>query len=162
MGFLSEGYLLGNFWKISLGPFFALFQKMRVWVTWRKLPWLGHSGTSGAALCAKILSSLCTSSAYWLEDNAICASVLLGLFREGIFLGDFWKISLGTPFALFQKMRVLGDLAKIAIPWPFGHFWSRCFPQNLLQSLQFKSESMGAPGRPATRYLSDFDETWPV
>ena len=25
-----------------------------------------------------------------------------------------------------------------------------------------KSESMGAPGRCATCYLSDFDETWPV
>ena len=25
-----------------------------------------------------------------------------------------------------------------------------------------KSESMGAPGRRATCYLSDFDETWPV
>ena len=30
MGFLSEGYLLGDFRKISLGPPFALFQKMRV------------------------------------------------------------------------------------------------------------------------------------
>ena len=26
----------------------------------------------------------------------------------------------------------------------------------------FKSESMGAPGRCATFYLSDFAETWPV
>ena len=26
----------------------------------------------------------------------------------------------------------------------------------------FKSESMGAPGRCATCYLSDFNETWPV
>ena len=30
MGLLSEGYLLGDFSKISLGPPFALFQKMRV------------------------------------------------------------------------------------------------------------------------------------
>ena len=30
MGLLSEGYLLGDFLKISLGPPFALFQKM--WV----------------------------------------------------------------------------------------------------------------------------------
>ena len=30
MGLLSEGYLLGDFGKISLGPPFALFQKMRV------------------------------------------------------------------------------------------------------------------------------------
>ena len=30
MGLLSEGYLLGDFSKIFLGPLFALFQKMRV------------------------------------------------------------------------------------------------------------------------------------
>ena len=30
MGLLSEGYVLGDFGKISLGPPFALFQKMRV------------------------------------------------------------------------------------------------------------------------------------
>ena len=30
MGLSSEGYLLGDFLKISLSPPFALFQKMRV------------------------------------------------------------------------------------------------------------------------------------
>ena len=35
-------------------------------------------------------------------------------------------------------MRVLGDLAKIAITCPFGHFWSRFFRQNVLQSFYFK------------------------
>ena len=30
LGLLNEGYFLGDFWKISLGPPFALFQKMRV------------------------------------------------------------------------------------------------------------------------------------
>ena len=63
-------------------------------------------------VCLKIFSSLCSLSAYKLENNAICARVLLGLSNEGYFLGDFWKISLGPPFALFQKIRVLGDLAK--------------------------------------------------
>ena len=91
-----------------------------------------------AAFCAEIVSSLCILSAYQLEDNAICTRVLVGLFSEGIFLGDFWKISLGPPFALFQKMRVLDDLAKIALTWSFGNFWSRCFNQNVLQSLHFK------------------------
>ena len=62
----------------------------------------------------------------------------MALLSEGYLQGDFWKSSFGAPFALFHKMRLLGDLAKIAIPWPFGHFWSRCFPQNLFQSLQFK------------------------
>ena len=64
--------------------------------------------------------------------------MLLGLLNEGYFLGDFSKISLAPLFALFQKMRVLGELARIAITWPFGHFWSRCWRQNLLQSLPFK------------------------
>ena len=30
IGLLSEGYILGDFLKISLGPTFALFQKIRV------------------------------------------------------------------------------------------------------------------------------------
>ena len=30
LGFLKEGYFFDNFGKISLGPLFALFQKMRV------------------------------------------------------------------------------------------------------------------------------------
>ena len=83
------------------------------------------------------LSSLCTLSAYYLEDNVISARVLLRILSEGYFLRDFW-FSLGPPFALFQKMRVLGDLAKIAITWSFGHFCSSCLRLNLLQSLHFK------------------------
>ena len=30
LGLLNEGYFLGDFWKFSLGPPLALFQKMRV------------------------------------------------------------------------------------------------------------------------------------
>ena len=30
MGLSNEGYFLGDFWKISIGPPFALFKKMRV------------------------------------------------------------------------------------------------------------------------------------
>ena len=88
--------------------------------------------------CPKIFSSLCTLTAYKLEDNAICLRVFLGFLSEGYFLGDFWVICLGPPFTLFQKMRVLGDLAIIAITCPFGHFWSHCLCQNLFQSLHFK------------------------
>ena len=102
------------------------------------MPSLGDPGTFGAAVCAKMFSSVCTLNAYKLEDNAIRASVLLGLSNEGYFLGDFLKIFLGLPFAILQKMRVLGDLAKIAITWPFGDFWSRCLRQNVLQGLHFK------------------------
>ena len=42
MGLLSEGNLLGNFGKISLGPPFALFQKMWVLGDLAKIPitWL--------------------------------------------------------------------------------------------------------------------------
>ena len=36
------------------------------------------------------------------------------------------------------------------------------FVVNGLIIVNFKSESMGAPGRRATCCLSDFDETWPV
>ena len=131
-----------TFWKIfekfSLVPPFLFFRKCGFWMTSRKLPKLGHSGTFRAAVCAKMVSSVCTLNAYKLEDNAIFASVLLGLSNECYFLADFLKISLGPPFALLRKMRVLGDLAKIAITWPFGHFWSRCLRQNVFQSFYFK------------------------
>ena len=46
MGLISEGYLLGDFSKISLGPPFALFQKMRVLGDFAKIAitWpFGHS-----------------------------------------------------------------------------------------------------------------------
>ena len=33
---------------------------------------------------------------------------------------------------------------------------------DVFATIEIKSESMGAPGRRATCYLSDFDETWPV
>ena len=122
-----------TFWAI-LETFFLVprLHFLRKWgfrVTLQKLPYLCHSGTFGAAFCAKIVSSLCTLSAYKFGDNAICARVLLGLSNEGYFLCDFWKISLGPPFALFQKMWVLGDLTKNALTCPFGHFWSRFFAQ---------------------------------
>ena len=34
--------------------------------------------------------------------------------------------------------------------------------ENKFDVREFKSESMGAPARCATCYLSDFNETWPV
>ena len=46
----------------------------------------------------------------------------------------------------------------------FWHEWVLNFilAEKENQKVLFKSESMGAPGRCATCYLSDFDETWPV
>ena len=129
LGLSNDGYFLGDFLKISLGPPFALFQKIRLLGDLAKnCHHLAIRALFGAPFCAKIFSSLCTLSAYYLDDNSICARVLLSLSNEGYFLGDFFKIFLGPPFALFQKMRVLGDLAKIAITSPFGHFWSPFSP----------------------------------
>ena len=82
-----------TFWKIfekfSLVPPFLFFRKCGFSMTSRKLPKLGHSGTFRAAVCAKMVSSVCTLNAYKLEDNAIFASVLWDLSNEGYFLGDF-------------------------------------------------------------------------
>ena len=137
--FQTRATLWAIFEKFPLLPPLHFFRKSGFSVTMRKYSLLGHSGTFGAVVCAKIFSSLCTLRAYKLEDNAIFARELLGLSNEGYFSGDFWKISRGPPFALFQKMRVLGDFAKIALTWPFGHFWKRCLRQNLFQSLHFNS-----------------------
>ena len=135
----AKGSFWGIFEKFPLVPPLHFFRKCGFWMTSQNLPSLGHSGTFGAADCAKMFSSVCTLNAYKLEDNAICTSVVLSLSNEGYFFGDFWKISLGPPFALFQKMRLLGYLAIIAITSPFGHFQSRCLRQNVFQSLPFKS-----------------------
>ena len=125
-GLLSEGNFRCDFWKISFGPPFALFYKIRVLGDPAKIAKTWSFGHFWSRFFGpKIFSGLCPLSAYYLEDNAICARLLLGLFSEGIFLGDFWKISLRPHFAVFWKMQVLGDLAKIAITWPLGDFRSR-------------------------------------
>ena len=49
MGLSNEDYFLGDFLKISLGPPFAFFQKMRVLGELAKIALLGRSGTFGAA-----------------------------------------------------------------------------------------------------------------
>ena len=77
------------FEKFLLVPPLHFFRKCGFWVTLLKLSYRRHSGTFGAVFCAKIFFSLCTISAYYLEDNAICANVLLGVSNEGYFLGDF-------------------------------------------------------------------------
>ena len=138
VGPFQRGLLFGLFLKkFFSSPLFS--ENAGFGWPWKNCHNLAIRALFAAAFCGKIFCSLCTLSAFQLDDNAICARVLLSLSNEGYFLGDFWKISLGPPFALFQKMRVLGDLAKIAITWPFGHFWSRCLRLNLLQSFQFKS-----------------------
>ena len=43
----------------------------------------------------------------------------------------------------------------------FAHFFSTKI-ERIREELVLKSESMGAPGRCATCYLTDFNETWPV
>ena len=81
-GPFKRGLLSGDFCKISFGPPFALFQKLRVLGDLAKYAITWPFGTFGAAVCAKIFSSLCSLRAYKLEDNAICARVLFGLTNE--------------------------------------------------------------------------------
>ena len=59
VGLWKQGYFLGDFLKTSLALPFALFLKMRVLGDLAKIV-----VTFGAAVCAKILSSLCTLSAF--------------------------------------------------------------------------------------------------
>ena len=126
------------FEKFPLVPHLYFYRKCGFCVTMPKLPYLGYSGSFGAAFCAKMFSSLCTLTAYKLQDNAICSRGLFGLSNEGYFLGDFLKISPGPPFKLFPKMRLFGYLEKIAITWQFRHFLSHVLRQNLAQSLHFE------------------------
>ena len=101
LGLSSKGYFLGDFWKISLGPPFALFQKMRVLGDLAIIAITCPFGHFWSRCLRQNISSLCTLSAFLLEYNLTCARVLLGLSSKGYFLGDFWKISFGPPFVLF-------------------------------------------------------------
>ena len=137
LGFSIEGYFLGDFWQISLGPPLALFEKMRVLGDLAKI----------AITCPFVQFWSCflrhnvlpASHYKWiqLEDNVICARALLAFWSEGYFSCDFWKTSLGLPFVLFLKMQVLGDLPKSTITSPFGPFWSRFLRLNFVQCLHF-------------------------
>ena len=138
LGLSKEVYFLGDFWKISLGPPFAFFQKMRVLGDVAKIVITWSFGTLWSCFLRQILLQSLHYKWIQLEDNEVCARVLLTFSSEVYFLGNFWKTSLGLPFVLFLKMQVLGDLAKNAVTWPFGPFWSRCFRQNVFQSLEYK------------------------
>ena len=80
---------MGDFLKISIGPPFALFKKMRVLGDLAKIVVTWPFGHFSSRFCEKTLSSLCTLSAYKLEDNVISARVLLSLLSQRYFLGDF-------------------------------------------------------------------------
>ena len=121
----NEGYFLDDFWKISLGPPFALFQKMRVLGDFAKNEITWPLGQFWSRFCAKIFSSLCTLSAYNLEVNGICASAC-GPFKRALFFGRFWKTTLGPPFALFLQNAVLG--------WPCKN-WHNFVIRALLEKL---------------------------
>ena len=53
----------------------------------------------------------------------------------------------------FVSLCERGGSRKLMQTEVFSHFYD---------IIGFKSESVGAPGRCATCYLFDFDETWPV
>ena len=66
-----------------------------------------------------------------------------GPFKRGLLFKRLLKNFHWSPLCSFPENVVLGDLAIIAITCPFGHFWSRCFRQNILQSLHFKCILIG-------------------
>ena len=137
LGISKEVYFLGDLWKISLGPPFAFFQKMRVLGDVAKIVITWSFGTLWSFFLRQTLLQSLHYKWLHLEDNDVCARVLLAFSSEVYFLGNFWKTFLGLPFVLFLKMQVLGDLSKIAISWLFGHFWSWFLGQNIFQSLHF-------------------------
>ena len=63
-GLSSESYFFGDFLKISLGPTFVLFQKMRVLGDLAKITITWPFGHFAPLFCPKIFSSLWTLSAY--------------------------------------------------------------------------------------------------
>ena len=62
-----------------------------------------------------------------------------GAFQtRATFYAIFEKFLLVPPFYFLRKCWFWVTLPKCAITWLFGHFWSRCFRQNLLQAWRYK------------------------
>ena len=123
----NEVYFSEDLRKISLGPPFALFQKMRVLNDLAKIPITWPFGNFWSRCLNQNIFPSLHFKCVLLRGKFHLRQCAFGPFKQGLIFGRFLKISLGPPFALFQKMRVLGNLAKIALTWPFGHFWSRFF-----------------------------------
>ena len=92
--FLSDFPLvppLKNFKKsdFALVPPLKNFKKWPILVSLRNWPLRGIAGTFRAAVCGRLLSDDCTSSAYYLIEDGICARVFLEPASSGYFLSDF-------------------------------------------------------------------------
>ena len=132
-----EGYFLGYFLKISIGPPFARFQKMRVLhdlakisITWPFVHFL-------SCFLPQIFSSLCTLSAYLLEDNAIFASAGWP-FKRGILFGRFLKNFPWSPVCTFSENEGFGWPCENCHNLAIRALFEPLFAPNLLQSLHFK------------------------
>ena len=87
--FQTEATFWEIFEKFPLVPPLPFFRKCGCGLAGENCHNLAVRALFGAAFCAKIFSSLCTLSAYYLEDNVISARVFLRILSEGYFLGDF-------------------------------------------------------------------------
>ena len=134
----NEGYFLGDFWNISLGPPFTLFQKMRVLgdlaknaITWP----FGHvwSRCVRQNLFQSLLFKCIQIRGYWnFRQSAF------GPFKRGLLFGRFLKNFPWSPLCTFSENAGFGWPCKNCHNLAFRHFWSRLMPQNFLQFLHFK------------------------
>ena len=104
----SSAYFLSDF---PLVPHLKNFKKWPILVSLRNWPLRGIAGTFRAAVCGRLLSDDCTSSAYYLIEDGICARVFLEPASSGYFLSDF---PLVPPLKNFKKWPILVSFRN----WP--------------------------------------------
>ena len=99
----NEGYFLCEVWKISLGPRFALFRKMRVLGDLAKIAITWPFGQFWSCfLRQNLLQSLHYK---WMQcrDNHICARGVWPVEARATFWAIFEKLLLVSPFHFFWK-----------------------------------------------------------
>ena len=103
LGLWNEGYFLGDFWKISLGPPFALFEKMRILgdlariaITWPFVHFWFRLLRQNLLQCLHFKCILNRGECY-LRKSAF------GPFRRGLLFGRFLKNLSWSPLCTFSR-----------------------------------------------------------
>ena len=79
-----------------------------------------------------MLSYVCSSSAYYVGEDAIFARVFLKPLQSAFFYQQF------SPLGQISENADLGVLAKFVITQLYRHLWSRSLQQNVVLCLHFK------------------------
>ena len=113
---------IGQFWKFSYGPPFAILRKMAILVTIEKR-------AISLLLCLFSSAFLRCNNVWQWRLQSILIRVLCDLYflfftppKFAQIIGHCWKFSYGPPFAILRKMATSDTIEKRAISLPLCLF----------------------------------------